>query len=176
AFDTLLSSLDIRGIRESHLHSMLRKVEVSFKDVVRRNSNCKNHGSPSEERVRTEVSEMVSSPDRSVRIENPTSTVCALGSDTALQSSSSKIDLGRNGTEKTAALERYQDLQRWMWKECFDPSTMCAIKYGKKRCEELLSTCDLCLDLYLTEDNIHCLETSLPPRIRLLKALLAVTE
>ncbi|MCL7040386.1 hypothetical protein MKW94_028561, partial [Papaver nudicaule] len=210
AFDTLLSSLDIRGIRESHLHSMLQKVEVSFKDAVRRNSNFKNHVDSSEDGVKTEVSEIVSSPDRSAGNESPSST--ALSSDTVLQSSSFKIDLGRNETEKTAALKRYQDLQRWMWKECFNPSAMCALKYGKKRCSELLVTCDFCLDSYSSKDNRcpvchrifgnssnslkschsdnQCEEkprldsdwnnrdpgTSLPARIRLLKAQLAVTE
>ncbi|XP_026420944.1 homeobox-DDT domain protein RLT2-like isoform X1 [Papaver somniferum] len=212
AFDILLSSLDIRGIRESHLHSMLQKIEVSFKDAVKRNSKCRNHVDPVEDRVKTEVSEIVSSPDRSAGTESPSSTVCAVGSDTVLQSSSFKIDLGRNETEKTDALKRYQDSQRWMWKECFNPSTMCAIKYGKKRCSELLVTCDFCLDSYFPKDNrcpvchrifgnlsnsskssdsvnqceekprlesdwnIRGLETSLPLRIRLLKAQVAITE
>lgn len=35
-FDALLASLDPRGVRESHLHSMLQKIEIPFKDTVRR--------------------------------------------------------------------------------------------------------------------------------------------
>ncbi|CAA7017472.1 unnamed protein product [Microthlaspi erraticum] len=36
-FDCLVKSLDVRGVRESHLHFMLLKVEASFKEAVRRN-------------------------------------------------------------------------------------------------------------------------------------------
>lgn len=32
-----MKSLDVRGVRESHLHFMLLKVEASFKEAVRRN-------------------------------------------------------------------------------------------------------------------------------------------
>ncbi|KAD7117894.1 hypothetical protein E3N88_05162 [Mikania micrantha] len=39
AFDALLLSLDTRGTRESHLHIMLQKIELSFKENIRRNSN-----------------------------------------------------------------------------------------------------------------------------------------
>ncbi|XP_013597849.1 PREDICTED: uncharacterized protein LOC106305959 [Brassica oleracea var. oleracea] len=36
-FDCLVKSLDVRGVRESHLHFMLLKMEASFKEAVRRN-------------------------------------------------------------------------------------------------------------------------------------------
>uniref|UniRef100_A0A1J3DDS1 Uncharacterized protein n=1 Tax=Noccaea caerulescens TaxID=107243 RepID=A0A1J3DDS1_NOCCA len=36
-FDYLVKSLDVRGVRESHLHFMLLKIEASFKEAVRRN-------------------------------------------------------------------------------------------------------------------------------------------
>ncbi|ESQ44585.1 hypothetical protein EUTSA_v10003131mg [Eutrema salsugineum] len=39
-FDYLVKSLDVRGVRESHLHFMLLKIEASFKDAVRRNVDC----------------------------------------------------------------------------------------------------------------------------------------
>ncbi|OVA11509.1 Homeobox domain [Macleaya cordata] len=212
AFDTLLASLDTRGIRESHLHSMLQKIEVSFKEAVRRNFKCKNLVDPTEASIKIEASEMASSPDRSAGTESPSSTVCGLGSDTVDESPSFKIELGRTKSEKFNALKRYQDFQKWMWKECFNPSILCAIKYGKKRCSELLITCDFCHDSYFPKDNhcpvchrmfgnfsnilkfsdhvnqceekrkmdpdwnVHGSDSSLPLRIRLLKAQLALTE
>ncbi|CAH8337883.1 unnamed protein product [Eruca vesicaria subsp. sativa] len=36
-FDCLVKSLDVRGVRESHLHFMLLKIEASFKEAVRSN-------------------------------------------------------------------------------------------------------------------------------------------
>ena len=37
SFDALLASLDVRGLRESHLLSVLQMIEMSFKETVRRN-------------------------------------------------------------------------------------------------------------------------------------------
>ncbi|EPS59671.1 hypothetical protein M569_15134, partial [Genlisea aurea] len=38
-FDALLSSLDVRGLRESHLHSMLQNIEKPFRDSSRKSSS-----------------------------------------------------------------------------------------------------------------------------------------
>jgi hypothetical protein len=43
-----------------------------------------------------------------------------------------------------------------MWKDCFNSSTLRAMKFGKKRCEQLLDICNLCFSSYLSEDT-HCL-------------------
>ena len=64
-FDALLSSLDVRGIRESHLHVMLEKIEMSFKEAVRRNKlhlNKRQNGGT----IKTEADEMASGPDWSL--------------------------------------------------------------------------------------------------------------
>ncbi|KAF8409189.1 hypothetical protein HHK36_005263 [Tetracentron sinense] len=212
AFDALLQSLDTRGIRESHLHSMLQKVETSFKETVRRNLQWTNNVDPSGHTVKTEDVELTSSPDCTVGIDSPNSTVCGLNSDTSEALSSFRIELGRNETEKKDALKRYRDFEKWMWKECFNPSLLCSTKYGKKRSTQLLGICDFCHDSFLSEDNhcpschrnfgtfanglnfsehvIECEEkrkvdpdwnfrgsdSSLPLRIKLLKAQLALTE
>ncbi|XVE66156.1 hypothetical protein DITRI_Ditri08aG0057700 [Diplodiscus trichospermus] len=153
-FDALLSSLDVRGIRESHLHVMLQKIEMSFKEAVRRN---KLHVSKRQkgDNIKTEANEMASGTDWSVHFESPSSTVCGSDSDISEISKSFSIEIGRNEIERSDSLKRCQDFEKWMWKECFNSLTSCATKYGKRRCKQLLSMCNFCLDIYFSEDN-HC--------------------
>ena len=145
--------MDARGIRESHLRLMLQKIESSFKENVQRNMPSANVVGRSGTMVKNEAEEMNSSPDG---FDSPSSIVCGLNSDMLETSSSFRIELGRNETEKKAAFNRYQDFQKWTWKECFNSVTLCAMKYGKKRCAQLLGVCDICLNSYLSEDS-HCL-------------------
>ena len=203
----LLNSLDSRGIRESHLRLMLQKVEISFKENVRLNTQCSKIGSIGETCVKNEADETDSSPDRHTGSDSPSSTLCGLNSDTSETSSSFKIELGKSESDKKSALRRYQDFQKWMWKECYNSSILCAMKYGKKRCKPQVVMCDICLNPYFFEDshcsgchqtfssnsgfsfskhafqcgdklskNICILDSSLPLRTRLLKAMLAFIE
>lgn len=207
AFDALLNSLDSRGIRESHLRLMLLKIESSFKENVQKNAKCAKIGNTDKTCVKNETDETDSSPDRHTRSDSPSSTLCGLSSDTSETSSSFRIELGKSESDKKAALRRYQDFQKWMWKECYNSSVLCAMKYGKKRCKPQVDICDTCLNFYCLEDshcgychrtfpsndgfnfskhaiqcgdklpkNICILESSLPLRTRLLKALLAFIE
>ncbi|KAL2627394.1 hypothetical protein AAZV13_07G170700 [Glycine max] len=207
AFDVLLNSLDSRGIRESHLRLMLQKVEISFKENVRLNTQCSKIGSIGETCVKNEADETDSSPDRHTGSDSPSSTLCGLNSDTSETSSSFKIELGKSESDKKSALRRYQDFQKWMWKECYNSPILCAMKYGKKRCKPQVVICDICLNPYFFEDshcsgchqtfssnsgfsfskhafqcgdklskNICILDSSLPLRTRLLKAMLAFIE
>ncbi|KAG4383911.1 hypothetical protein AAZX31_13G159500 [Glycine max] len=206
AFDALLNSLDSRGIRESHLRLMLQKVESSFKENVRKNTQCSKIGSIGETCVKNEADETDSSPDRHTGSDSPSSTLCGLNSDTSETSSSFKIELGKSESDKKSALRRYQDFQKWMWKECYNSSILCAMKYGKKRCKPQVVMCDICLNPYFFEDShcsgCHrtfpsnsgfsfskhafqcgdksskdiCILDSLPLRTRLLKAMLAFIE
>ncbi|KAI4296809.1 hypothetical protein L6164_036732 [Bauhinia variegata] len=155
AFDTLLKSLDSRGIRESHLRLMLQKIENSFKENVRKNKQCDKIGSRGKVSVKNEADETDSGPDPHVGSDSPSSTLCGLNSDTLETSSSFKIELGKSESEKRAALRRYQDFQKWMWKECYYSSTLCAMKYGRMRCKRLVDICDVCLNSYFVEDS-HC--------------------
>ncbi|XP_050214645.1 homeobox-DDT domain protein RLT1 [Mercurialis annua] len=201
ALDALLSSLDTRGVRESHLHIMLQKIEKSFKYNTHRNLR-------SLAIAENEACEADSSSNCSAGIGSPISAVCGLNSDPSDDFSHLRIELGRNELEKRSALKRNQDFQKWMQKECFNSSTLCASRHGKKRCIQLLVTCDRCLDSYLVGDT-HCLschqtfiaanksfnifehevqckgemrlepgvcDSSLPPGIRSLKALLSFIE
>ncbi|XWS18439.1 hypothetical protein CRYUN_Cryun32bG0043800 [Craigia yunnanensis] len=155
AFDALLASLDARGIRESHLRIMLQKIESSFKENVRRNLQCAKAMGRRGSSTENEASEIDSSPDFPASFDNPSSAICGLNSDASETLPSFKIQLGRNENEKKSALKRYQDFQRWMWKECCNSSTLCAMKYGKKRCVRLLVACDACLGSHIAEE-MHC--------------------
>ncbi|TKY59218.1 Homeobox protein EgHBX4 [Spatholobus suberectus] len=206
-FDALLNALDSRGIRESHLRLMLQKVESSFKENVRKYTQCSKIGSRGETCVKNEADETDSSPDCHTGSDSPSSTLCGLNSDTSETSSSFKIELGKSESDKKSALRRYQDFQKWTWKECYNSSILCAMKYGKKRCKPQVVICDICFNPYFFEDS-HCscchrtfpsnngfnfskhafqcgdklskdiciLDSSLPLRTRLLKALLAFIE
>ncbi|XVF27588.1 hypothetical protein REPUB_Repub14bG0121400 [Reevesia pubescens] len=154
AFDALLSSLDARGIRESHLRIMLQKIETSFKENVCRNLQCARAMGRSGSSTENEASEIYSSPEFPA-FDSPSSAICGLNSDASETLPSFKIHLGRNENKKRSALKRYQDFQRWMWKECYNPSTLSAMKYGKKRCVQLLAVCDACLGSYIPEE-MHC--------------------
>ncbi|XP_061344571.1 homeobox-DDT domain protein RLT1-like isoform X3 [Gastrolobium bilobum] len=201
AFNALLNSLDSRGMRESHLRLMLLKIENPFKENVRKNTLSNKIGS------RDEADETDSSPDLQTGTDTPSSTLCGLNSDVSETSSSFKIELGKSESEKKAALRRYQDFQKWMWKECYCSSILCAMKHGRKRGSPQVDICDICLNPYFFEDS-HCncchrtfpsnngfnfskhafqcgdklskdisnLDSSLPLRTRLFKALLAFIE
>ncbi|XP_035551015.1 homeobox-DDT domain protein RLT2-like isoform X4 [Juglans regia] len=153
-FDALVSSLDLRGVRESHLHMMLQKIEMSFKESVRRKMLCVSIGD-SGDSVKTEAVELPRGPDYSIGTDSPRSTVCVADSDASETSTSFAIELGSTVSEKNDALKRYKDFEKWMWKECFNSLVLSAMKYGKKRCTQLLGTCDYCHDIYSFEDN-HC--------------------
>lgn len=136
---------------------MLQKIESSFKENVRRsvqNSSITGRGVTV---VKCETDGTKYSPDCPADFDSPGSIICNVNSDSEMMetSSSFRIELGRNETEKKAALRRYQDFQKWMWKECFNPSTLRAMKYGKKRSAQLLDICDFCLSSYYFEDS-HC--------------------
>ncbi|XP_034893761.1 homeobox-DDT domain protein RLT1 isoform X1 [Populus alba] len=155
AFDTLLSSLDTRGVRESHLRIMLQKIESSFKENGRRNlwsPNIVCQSGTTDENKKAETDSSNCPAD----IDDPSSMFCVSSSDTYDTFSLFRIELGRNSAEKKGALKRYLDFQNWMWKDCFNSSTLRAMKFGKKRCEQLLDTCNLCFSSYLSEDT-HCL-------------------
>ncbi|XP_027345638.1 homeobox-DDT domain protein RLT2 isoform X2 [Abrus precatorius] len=150
-FDALLASLDVRGIRESHLHMMLQRIEMSFKESVRRNVqnvNMRMQNGDTVERLKIETVEMASKPDCS-DYHCPTS-VCIDNLDASEMSTSFVVQLGTNEADNTDAFMRYWDFEKWMQKECLNSSVLCAMKFGKKRCRQLLSICDLCHHVYFS--------------------------
>lgn len=153
-FDALLTSLDTRGTRESHLYIMLQKVEGPFRELARRALLGTDVVGQNEKKTRDEVAELNSIPGSNVGTESPNSTVCGMSSDPLEPSLSFKIELGRNGRERENALSRYQDLQIWMWKESCNASVLRAMSYGKKQCTPLLGICDVCFDSFMLENGV----------------------
>lgn len=151
-FDALLASLDLRGIRESHLHMMLQRIEMYFKESVRRNVqnvNIRMQNGDTAERLKTEAVERASNQDCSAHIHGSTS-ICIDNVDASETSTSFVVQLGNNETDNKDALMRFWDFEKWMQKECLNSSVLCAMKFGKKRCRQLLSICDLCLQVYFS--------------------------
>ncbi|BAF18235.2 Os05g0562400 [Oryza sativa Japonica Group] len=153
-FDALVSSLDTRGIRESHLHSMLQSIEPTFKEAIGR-KRCASI-EPSAGRVLKNGTSEIISPNHSNEFGSPCSTLSGVATDSAMAYSDSfRIELGRNDVEKTAISERADLFIKWMWKECNNHQPTCAMKHGKKRCSELIQCCDFCYQIYLAEET-HC--------------------
>ncbi|CAK8577051.1 unnamed protein product [Lathyrus sativus] len=148
-FDALLASLDVRGIRESHLHMTLQRIEMSFKESVRRNvqNDAKMQNGDTVEKLKTEAVKVATDQDCSTNIYCPTS-VCMDDLNTSVASTSFAVQLGRNEAENKDAYMRYWDFEKWMRKECLNSSVSRAMKFGKKRCNELLLMCDLCHHVY----------------------------
>lgn len=189
-----MTSLDTRGVRESHLRVMLQRIETSFKENVRRDMKYSSSMVRSGPTLKTEVD---FDPD-SASFGSSDSAVSGLNSDSIAASSTFRIELGRNETEKKSALARYQDFQRWMWEECFNALPLRALKLGKMRCKRLSNICDACFSSYRSEET-HCpschqavnpfseslksqqrdvkvFDSSFPLGITLLKALFALVE
>ncbi|XP_073058613.1 homeobox-DDT domain protein RLT1-like [Primulina eburnea] len=156
AFDTLLKSLDARGTRESHLHIMLQKIELYFKECVQSNQfldltdQSRNEG----EDVAFEVISSVASAST----ESPRSEFCGTQSDSWEPSTSFKIGCRKNESKENNLLKRYEELQIWTWKECFSSAILRAQRYGKIRRSPLLGTCDVCLDTHDAKNDLcpHC--------------------
>lgn len=121
-----MKSLDVRGVRESHLHFMLLKIETSFKDAVRRNMET-----------------------------NPglCSISASLDSDAAEISTTFKIEIGDNNiTEQYSVLQRFQSFEKWMWDNMFHPDALSAFKYGAKKNSPLFRICRICAELHFVGD------------------------
>lgn len=154
AFDALVASLDTRGIRESHLHSMLQSIESTFKQTIG-SKKCATIEHPAGRILRNGSSEIIS-PNHSNEFGSPCSTLSGVVSDAAMACSDSfKIELGRNDQEKVAISKRACMFLKWMWRECNNHQSTRAMKYGKTRCSELIHCCDYCYQIYLTEEK-HC--------------------
>ncbi|XP_057792425.1 homeobox-DDT domain protein RLT2 isoform X2 [Salvia miltiorrhiza] len=201
-FDALLSSLDVRGTRESHLHSVLQSIGPTFKETARKKSSCLLSGGHDLVDVKKEVK-----LDSCFRIYSPKGlsyASCSPGPSMPLAA-----NLVNNGAEENDINQRYKDFE-WIWKECFASNVFRALKHGSLRQPQLLEICNCCHVLFSWEEN-HCpfchrtystsketlnfaehvakcrmnqseefddivFDISLPPRIVLLKVQLATIE
>lgn len=181
---------------------MLQKIEVSFKECVRKNILNKNANPYVEDPLE------FNSTFASASIESSSGAICSSNSDTQEPSYSFRVNLGRDEKEEKISLKKFQDMHSWLWKECFSPLTLCALMYGKRRCSPLLGICDTCFVMYDAKEDLcpcchrmqhnvgdqqysyeqfnrginHLDEADInfpngsPPRIRLIKALLTLLE
>ncbi|KAJ1284714.1 hypothetical protein BS78_03G226300 [Paspalum vaginatum] len=153
AFDSLVAALDTRGSREAQLHSMLQMIEPTFKEAIKRRSASIEL--PAGRYPKNGASNMIRTNCHGV-LGTSSSTPFSLSSDNATSYSDSfKIELGRNDFEKTSISKRADGFLRWMWKECYNKKLTCAMKYGNKRCSDLLHCCSCCYQIYLPEES-HC--------------------
>ncbi|KAL3519817.1 hypothetical protein ACH5RR_017966 [Cinchona calisaya] len=153
AFDALSKSLDMRGIRESHLHIMLQKIEIPFRERVRKNLSFSCIPGGDGLRTGDELAKVPFSPGCDADLESPSSTLCGMNYNPLEPSTSFEIELGKNETERENVLKRYHDLQIWTWKECVNSTVLRAMTYGKKRCTPLLGSCHLCLGCYINVES-----------------------
>ncbi|KAH6780630.1 hypothetical protein C2S52_011867 [Perilla frutescens var. hirtella] len=202
-FDALLSSLDIRGIRESHLHSVLQNIGPTFKETARKNLSCLHSGG----HVRVDAKKEVKFDFFCSGIDSPKGVVCASGS--PRPSIPLATNLVNNGAEENDIDRRCKDFE-WVWKECFASNVFRALMHGTMRHQQLLEICNCCHILFSWEED-HCpschrtystskdtltfaehvdkckrnqseefdnvlFDLSLPPRIILLKVQLATVE
>lgn len=150
-------SLDTRGIRESHLHIMLQRIEACFKESVRRNQL--SHNILDQYRDKNKQEDELNSSYTFENAESPNSAVCTTNFDALEPSISFRIEIGKNEKENNNFLQRYEDLQNWMWKECFNPSIVRALTCGEKRCLPLLGICDICISTYAEDCCTFCLRS-----------------
>ncbi|AQK92148.1 Putative homeodomain-like transcription factor superfamily protein [Zea mays] len=152
AFEALVASLDTRGIRESHLHSILQSIEPTFKEAVER-KRCANLEHPT---GRTSENGSNESPNCNNEFGSPCSTLSGVASDNLMAHSDIfKIEVGRNEAEKNSISKRASVFLKWIWRECYSHQSTYAMRYGKKRCPELIHSCDYCYQIYLAEER-HC--------------------
>ncbi|KAK6134925.1 hypothetical protein DH2020_031345 [Rehmannia glutinosa] len=151
-FDALLSSLDVRGIRECHLHSMLRNIGASFRETARKNLLCSNSGVHVGEDVKKKVVE-----------------------------SRHKLDL-YSGALKYGTLMRERLLEickccnsLFSWEENHCPSCHTTYKTSEVTYNFAEHVTE-CKRKRSGEIERILLNLSLPPRVRLLKAQLAMIE
>ncbi|PKU86172.1 homeobox-DDT domain protein RLT2 isoform X2 [Dendrobium catenatum] len=148
AFDALLAVLDTHGIRESHLCFMLKRVEIMFKDTTKRRKSREFYAESTTDTLQTTLA-----PDSCTANHNISSISVLPAYDTIQSSASLKIDLVSN--EESSASKKYLNFMKWMWEECFNPRLLCAMRYGTKRCLQLLETCHICYQPYLADER-HC--------------------
>lgn len=202
AFDTLLLSLDTRGIRESHLRIMLQHSQTSFKENISRNVQPFDIAGDAGNSIENQATEMGYCSGYLAGRRSPNSAAHDLRTDMSETSLSFRIDVGKNEIEKVNAYKRYQVLKSWVWKECINSKNLNAMTNGRKGYTPLLGICEFCFDTFIFEENrcpscqrtfgtigerlnysgslipskLIASDSSFPLQIRLIKALLSFIE
>ncbi|KAJ6402124.1 hypothetical protein OIU84_014246 [Salix udensis] len=183
AFDTLLSSLDTRGVRESHLCIMLQKIESSFKENLRRNlwspSIVCQSGTTDDKKAEKDNSTCAAS------IDGPSCMLRVSSSDSFDTFSSFRIELGRTSAEKKGALKRKDVSSYWIPVTCV--SALISLKtltvFLATKHLKLITRILILLNMRFNAKrkvsdpgNARACDSCLPLGVRLLTALLGSIE
>ncbi|CAK9859021.1 unnamed protein product, partial [Sphagnum jensenii] len=155
--DALMTSLDPRGAREAALAAILHRLEGTLRRAMQSKALA-------DAQQLSRLSSTVTCPfpygERGSGWKglegSPVSGISGLESDPVETNAAISVELGRTGSEKRRALERYMDVEKWFWSECFNGETATkATKSGLKRDTDLLVSCNVCHDCYWPQDK-HC--------------------
>ncbi|XP_073061093.1 homeobox-DDT domain protein RLT2-like isoform X2 [Primulina eburnea] len=152
-FNALLSSLDVRGTRECHLHSMLLKVESSFKATARTNLSRATSVKHVSDEVDEEILQMrpkldcYPSTDSSKRFE------FASYSNSPGNELQFPIEFGKNREKENDMIESYYDFEKWMMDGCLNSKLLAAHRYGRLRRQQLSDICKHCHELFSCDDT-----------------------
>lgn len=146
-FNALLSSLDVRGTRECHLHSMLLKVESSFKATARTNLSSATSVKRVSDGVNKEVLQI------RPKLDCYPSTYSSKSFEFASYSNSPGNEFGKNREKENDMVESYNDFEKWMMDECLSSKLLAAHRYGRLRRQQLSDICKHCHELFSCDDT-----------------------
>ncbi|KAI5005270.1 hypothetical protein ZWY2020_032513 [Hordeum vulgare] len=160
---SLLSVLDIRGMREAHLLASMRKRQSCLFEGMKKHleDGCVVALTASSDSSRSETSSgnRYSPKPSSEDGTSPLSDIDSASIPTYLAgnlenaSSAIGIEVGRRSDEKMLKWERLQALHKWIWTSFY--SSLTAVKGGKRSFKESLVHCGSCHDLYWRDEK-HC--------------------
>ncbi|KZV38858.1 hypothetical protein F511_27073 [Dorcoceras hygrometricum] len=150
-FNALLSSLDVRGTREFHLHYMLLKVEASFKVTVRTNLSLATSIKHASDGVQ-KVLQMRPKLDCYSSMHSSSSFVFTPYSISPENELPLPDESRKNREEEYYIIESDNGFEKWMMDECLN-SRLFAQKYGSLRCRQLLDICKYCHELFSCDDT-----------------------
>ncbi|XP_024517144.1 homeobox-DDT domain protein RLT1 isoform X2 [Selaginella moellendorffii] len=141
ALDALMACLDTRGAREASLYNILTHIGGPVRKAMKSLAQSRAYVESSKGKAEGSPSSGVFGPsDASPEVP-----------------SAIPVELGRSTLEIQHAMDRFKDLDRWLWNRCLarGGKNLKALSLGNKRDVEMLATCELCHGLYWPDEN-HC--------------------
>ncbi|XP_024544508.1 homeobox-DDT domain protein RLT1-like [Selaginella moellendorffii] len=168
ALNALMNFLDIRGTREANLFVALKELEGSLRQAMSSSSTKQNQdhhqshhtGNGNGAGVQAGAASGNGNGNDSCEGSPSSSAVVGNGGKDSTSSDarvgSLKVELGRSASENSGAMERYKDMERWLWRHC---SVKALQRGGEKRRESesdgMIAECESCHDLRWAVDK-HC--------------------
>ncbi|MQL83362.1 hypothetical protein Taro_015854, partial [Colocasia esculenta] len=151
ALSALLSVLDGRGVRESHLLSSLKKREAYLCQMM---SDFLATEIGNDRRKPCQPSETdISTGDSSSPLSDVDNNLVSETIDNSLDSGAVVLELGKNMEEKKQKWDRLQLFDKWVWTSFYH--NLNAVKLGRKSFLDMLVRCETCHDLYWRDEK-HC--------------------